>query len=361
MNDSSLDIKEVVKSTLDALSQADCKKIVSKLMTHNIVKKEPDLFQEYAVLKLDKSDYEVIHEALDSNFSSTLNIINQILIDKVFKYGSMFEINSEEVINKEYFLPLTLSETLNMNINLIEYEDLYLFVFYETLVGVKLNQVGESEKRYYRYPTIAMVHPIEKILDIKVPTIPRLFHNETRNFYQKRISEIRDFLNTEFDLKLSPLDLFSLTNIISEENDSDVKVSSQKMQLASGGNATLDSGVDSEEIILPILGELIKILDDNKALFNQNEESLKIKDLLEEFISETKETSELPWMSLRWPNQVKVKNMQVKFLFNYYDDAEFTMMQFYNNSRGMEGMRYVAKYLIKKYKSNSSGTSISEN
>ena len=181
--------------------------------------------------------------------------------------------------------------------------------------------------------------------------------NEERDFYHKKIAEVRTGIETQLGVNLEPVDLYTLTNFISEQKEDGVKVSSQKMELASGGNATLDSGVDSEEIILPILGELIKIIDDNANLFSDNDTSLKIKDLLEEFISETIETSELPWMSLRWPNQVKAKSIQVKFIFNHYSSYDYTMMQFYNNSRGMEGMGYVADYLIQQLKKLSSGSS----
>ena len=108
---------------------------------------------------------------------------------------------------------------------------------------------------------------------------------------------------------------------------------------------------------MPILGELDAIIKDNSYLFEANEECQQIKQLLEDFIKDTEETSELPWRSLRWPNEIKRRVIQVKFNFVNLlsgNSNDFTLMEYYTNGRGSEGMNYVTKYIIEKYRESGS-------
>lgn len=122
------------------------------------------------------------------------------------------------------------------------------------------------------------------------------------------------------------------------------------MFLSTGGNATLASGNYSDDVILPILGELKEIIKKNADIFDVDTTGRKIKELLNDYINDAENTADLPWVSLRWANEVKSKSIQVKFIASNSDIKDFSLMQFYNNSRGIEGMIYVAKYLIEKVK-----------
>ena len=348
-----------IKDSLEMYSQTELRRLVSDLTSIGLVAKTTNLFNSDAILVEDKTDKRIIFDTLDSNFTDTFKVIDSFEINKLYKYGTMFYVNSIDGISEDFFLPFKLEneEITTPNTTLHMVNGRFILKIIQILHGVKLGSNNEPIRYTNRYPMIAIFHPESKIVEIKVHTISSVLQNEERDFYHKKIAEVRTGIETQLGVNLEPVDLYTLTNFNKKKKEDGVKVSSQKMELASGGNATLDSGVDSEEIILPILGELIKIIDDNANLFSDNDTSLKIKDLLEEFISETIETSELPWMSLRWPNQVKAKSIQVKFIFNHYSSYDYTMMQFYNNSRGMEGMGYVADYLIQQLKKLSSGSS----
>jgi hypothetical protein len=203
---------------------------------------------------------------------------------------------------------------------------------------------------------LAVYYPHYNIVEIRVSTISRFLRNDENDFYNERISEVRRKFEAKFSVNLDALPLDRAVNYIAE-NDRNVKVSSQKMQLANGGDATLNSSQSSDEIVLPILGELNAIINDNKELFEANEECQIVRQLLEDFIKDTEETSELPWRSLRWPNEIKRRTIQVKFNFVNLlstNPNDFTLMEHYTNGRGMEGMNYVTRYIIEKYNESNS-------
>lgn len=114
------------------------------------------------------------------------------------------------------------------------------------------------------------------------------------------------------------------------------------MLLVSGSQATLDSA-DSETIILPILGELKQLIEDNDDLFSQSPD---IKLLLENFIVETEEEAHLPWITFTWNNRIKSKRIQIKFVLS---DQEYTLLNYYHHSRGRGGMYDATKCLLEKY------------
>ncbi|HEL0588220.1 TPA: hypothetical protein TUT23_001951, partial [Streptococcus equi subsp. zooepidemicus] len=217
--------------------------------------------------------------------------------------------------------------------------------------GAKL--IGDTATTYSaRYPMLAVYYPKYNIVEIRVHTISSFLRNNENDFYNERISEVRRDFESKFSVNLDAISLDKVVNYIAEK-DSAVKVSSQKMQLANGGDATLNSSQSSDETVLPILGELSAIINDNADLFGKNQECQQIRQLLEDFIKDTEETSELPWRSLRWPNEIKKRSIQVKFNFVNLlstNSNDFTLMEYYTNGRGMEGMNYVTTYIIEKYK-----------
>jgi hypothetical protein len=123
--------------------------------------------------------------------------------------------------------------------------------------------------------------------------------------------------------------------------DGEVKIAAQQMDLATGSKAVLDTGIN-DDFVLPLLGELKLLIDDNTVLFESNDKTKEIKKLIENFIYETEESASLPWISLTWTNEVKSKAVKVKFSFN----PEYTLLYYYGSNAEMERMNNVTKYLI---------------
>lgn len=358
------DLKHLEES-IKLYSDTDKKLLVNKLKQASIVTKRENLFN--SVEHSDKNNFELITESIKKHRDQTLKIIEKFEIDKVYKYGAMFyvDIDKENHTLNENFEKLKENSsffTTNSKPTLHILDDLYIIKFIDICKGSKyIEETQKLRTDITRYPMLAIFHSKDNVFEIKVPFISVILRNNEKEFYYNKIKKLKEYLESNFNVDLKAINMYNLVNNISNDKDNnDVKVSSQKMQLASGGEATLNSSNETNETILPILGELSRILSDNDILLSKNEDTIKIKELINDFIEDTNETSELPWVSLRWSHDIKAKRIQVKFLFDHHYNYEFTLMEFYSNPRRLEGMIYVANYLIKKYKKHSSGTSHSE-
>lgn len=355
-----------LEETIKLYSDTDKKLLVNKLKQASIITERENLFN--SVEHSNKNNFDLIKESILKHREETLKVIEEFEIDRVYKYGAMFyiDVDIENPVLNESFENLKENQSFfatESNPTVHTIDDLYIIKFIDICKGTKyIEETQELRTDTSRYPMLAIFHSNDNIFEIKVPFISVILRNSDKEFYYNKIKKLKEYLESYFNVDLKAINMYNLvSNISNDKNNNDVKVSSQKMQLASGGEATLNSSNESNETILPILGELSSILSNNDILFNKNEDTIKIKELINDFIDDTNVTSELPWVSLRWSHDIKTKRIQVKFLFDHYYNYEFTLMEFYNNSRRMEGMRYVADYLIKKYKEHNSGTSYQEN
>lgn len=347
------DERKNVLESLDLYSQGDLKRLVSELVSREVVSKGNDIFDH-------DNPIERIMTIFDQNTQEVKSVIEEVELDSIFKYGTLFKMTNEVEIAESFFAPVNknshdLSAPLKPTLH--EIDGVYILKFTKILEGASLDSEGDPIKSIARYPMIAMFYPKSNMVEIRVNATSSILQNRENNFYYNRINDIKTEVETQYGIELEPIDLYQLVEDIEREVGQDKgseelnspKVSSQKMHMSSGGQATLDSGYDTEDIILPILGELKNIITDNQDLFEESDTGTKIRELLNDFIKDTEETSDLPWRSLRWYNNVKAKTLQVKFLFDHDTNRDFTMMQLYYNSRKMEGMIYVSKYLINKF------------
>ena len=127
------------------------------------------------------------------------------------------------------------------------------------------------------------------------------------------------------------------------KRDENVKLIAQSMKLPNGGNAQLDVG-NNQEYILPFIGELRSLLNDNQA---ELEKVPDFREALEQFMFEMEEMSDYPWIELLWENEIKTRSIRVKFVFNYMNKSYCLIQYYYSNVLiGMERMNYVIEYIV---------------
>ena len=127
------------------------------------------------------------------------------------------------------------------------------------------------------------------------------------------------------------------------KRDENVKLIAQSMKLPNGGNAQLDVG-NNQEYILPFIGELRSLLNDNQA---ELEKVPDFREALEQFMFEMEEMSDYPWIELLWENEIKTRSNRVKFVFNYMNKSYCLIQYYYSNVLiGMERMNYVIEYIV---------------
>ena len=101
---------------------------------------------------------------------------------------------------------------------------------------------------------------------------------------------------------------------------------------------------NNQEYILPFIGELRSLLNDNQA---ELEKVPDFREALEQFMFEMEEMSDYPWIELLWENEIKTRSNRVKFVFNYMNKSYCLIQYYYSNVLiGMERMNYVIEYIV---------------
>lgn len=305
------------------------------------------------------AELKKINKTITENPQS-LKVIEDLEYGYSYKYATLLEINEyppdkiSELITKGHILDSSGENFSSDNCSTFAELDIIKPTYKEispNIVALKFNEivtgylpVSENNKRTIKYPILALFYKDLGVLEIRFDTIKSFLKNGDDFFYVKQVGTVIDWLGKFLSVELTPLNLSPIIDFISRKESEDVDVAAQAMNLRTGSKAILDTGVD-DMFVLPLLGELKKLINDNEELFKSNDKTLEIQEMLTNFIFETEETSDLPWISLRWRHQKKSRVIKVKFSFNYKGQP-YDLLQYYGNNAEMERMNYVTEYLI---------------
>ncbi|MDQ0186940.1 hypothetical protein ACFOST_17850 [Cytobacillus kochii] len=214
------------------------------------------------------------------------------------------------------------------------------FIFLKFSIKYHFNNFQNGHVTKLKYPILVVFFKELNIFEIRFDKIKNSYKDKD-TLYVDNISMVHGWLRSKLGLNIIIVNLEPRIESICRDANNDVVVHSQCMSLRTGGKATLEVGGNTDNL-LPILGELKELMNRNKILF---EESKEIKDLLEDFISDTEETADLPWIALRWTNQIKAKEIIVKFQHRYMG-TNYSLLQYFGSQTQVERMNYVTKYLI---------------
>lgn len=203
-------------------------------------------------------------------------------------------------------------------------------------------QQENDHKRTVKYNVLLVIYHDLNVLEIRFDTVKAFLNSEGDSFYLKQIEAVLDWFEDKFLGEAEALNLSPIIESIKKSGKSEVYVSGQAMNLRGQKRAVLETG-DNEEDVLPLLGELKELMKSNADLFSASPE---IKTLLGNFILETEETADLPWLSLTWKNESKLKATKVKFDFNYRRQ-EYSLLNYtWNEKMEVGRMNDVTRYLI---------------
>jgi hypothetical protein len=365
-----LELNEYKALLIDTISETYPKylreKVVKKLVANNIVSTSPDLLStaEVTLDGSDKNHFDQIVQSIEQN-QETIRHIEELEYDYSYKYAALFNHNSVDLDSTLADLLIaniinnTDSDTFSFDFCSAGTEtdriipsfkeindDIYCLKFCKKITGYL--PISGDNQRIVKYPIVVLLYKNEKVIEIRFDKIKGFLKNGDEFFYIKQIQWVSSWLGSKLGLELEAMNLSPIIEytIPKETNDesSEVVVTAQAMNLASGSKAILDTGVN-DQFVLPLLGELKNLIRDNEELFNSNKETKEIKSKLSTFILETEESSHLPWILLTWKNETKSKAVKVKFSFNYLGQ-EFSLLQYYGSNAEMERMNNVTKYLI---------------
>ncbi|MEN3822207.1 hypothetical protein V8V48_05380 [Staphylococcus xylosus] len=298
---------------------------------------------------------EIISDKIKKDPKNIKKAFIEVLFEQLYKYSAIFKINNSDY--EEYIEPLKNKNYDNENIEYVYNEDMQSILIMEEKMGHKL--VGDSltDVKRINASLITIINFENSVyLVISTESIPQYYRrNESTQYYLNKIDSIREFIENTLFLSLSAIDFnYTIEQIRKQDDENEMIVSAQSMNINSGAKATLDSS-SSKDIILPILGEIKNLLEENVELFQQCNEGY---DLLKNYVEELEQESDLPWVTLRFNNKI-----QVKFLFETATNKDYTLLNYYSDynssKKGREAMNDVTNKIISKY--NTFSSNFSEN
>lgn len=265
--------------------------------------------------------------------------------EKDYKYSTLFECSDMDRLYEKARLCDKRDEKLNEASRSSNGFDNPLcweidnYIFFKFSIYFSAVDPLNGQELLLKYPILIVVHREEEIIEFRFDTLRHLFLSERQiqTFYCDLVDRLLTFSKQYLEVDLTPLNVEFLHKI-----HPGATLMSKYMMLPSGGNAHLDVG-KNENYILPIIGELKEILDEHKIELDMQP---SLKEALDQFMYENDEMSECPWIEIMWENEIKVRSIKVKFVFNYKNHP-YCLLQHYFNSVlvGMERMNHVVRYI----------------
>ncbi len=190
-----------------------------------------------------------------------------------------------------------------------------------------------------KYPVLVILDKERKILEIRLDSVKFKYKNKEK-FYKETIDKIKAWIVSMLNINIETIDFQAISKYIKENKSNEVIITALKMK-RNGTMALLDSA-SNEFLTIPILGELKELLKENNEMFFKSEDTENIKNILDKFIKNIEETSELPSVKILWyERKIKIVVLEA------YKDSDYSLLKFLDELKDGECMNYVTEYLIK--------------
>lgn len=194
----------------------------------------------------------------------------------------------------------------------------------------------------YRFPVLVYIDSKNKLLEIRYDSTKynSQFDNEA---YEKLVTDCINWLIQELDIDIYLCRHADTISIINDKQDDTVKMYKQMMEMSSGGSAELTAS-ESADYVLPFIGEIRSLIEENEELFNQAEE---VKQLLLQYLVDKEATASYPYIYIKWVKPVESQSYIVRVTFDYLNHR-YTLLQHITGGckdLGMERMNDAIKYL----------------
>lgn len=357
--------KEYLFRTLKELYPVYLKKKILKKMSEDgiiINDKRKTLNGQLNMMMINVSDIEGIEEKLKyilqcdkENIDKTIHkYIEEFEYEKEYRHACFFEI---EEYNED-LLPNIINEgKVNIFIKTYEAYDCINDQFLTPTIKdtqdalyIKFNHKLTNRQGYeIKYVIMAIIHKKDKLLEIRFDRVGGEYKEPSNDFYafiiNKTVDAVRELLNIE----INNIDFKAIIDYMKDEKD-DVCIYAQKMT-RNGSVAYLEAlnnkdTIETEELVIPILGEFKVFMSNNENLFNKSKDTIEIKNKLEFLINEIEVTSDLPKVKINWIKEgIKVG------IDHEYKGNEYSFFMYYDElNEGKERMDHVREYLITCYR-----------
>lgn len=278
----------------------------------------------------------------------SLNLKNYISIQFLFFYKEKDEKNIQTILeekevtffNTDYKSDYVIDRSLKEAKPIVYVEDNRIFIKF-TLQKVYL-EAETYEQVDYRYPIIIYIDTTLKILDVRYDAI-RFSERFDSEVYGKIVKECVSWIQDNLSMDLFVCEHADAIKVINDKENAEVKMYKQMMELSTGGSAELTAS-ESADYVLPFIGEIRELIDENEDLFNEADE---IKQILLQYLIDKEATASYPYIYVKWVKPVESQSYTVKITFDYFN-GKYTLLQHITGNckdLGMERMNDAIEYL----------------
>ncbi|WP_026522822.1 hypothetical protein [Butyrivibrio sp. VCB2001] len=195
----------------------------------------------------------------------------------------------------------------------------------------------------YRYPVLLYFDEALKVIEIRYDALKYTNQQADSDVYPNFVNYCLHWLRDSLKLDIFLCEHENAIDVVNDKSDSSVRMYKQMMDLKSGGAAELKAA-KGRDAVLPFVGELRELIDENEELFDKSNE---IKELLLKYLNDIEATASYPYIYIKWENAVESQSYIVKITFDYLSQ-KYTLLQHMTgtcNDLGMERMNNAIKYL----------------
>ena len=196
----------------------------------------------------------------------------------------------------------------------------------------------------YRYPVVLFFNPECSVVEIRYDSV-RYSRDEMSSdmSYEALVKDCIDWMKRELGLKLFRCEHNNFIQTINDPSNADVRIYRQMMQLSSGGSADLTAS-EGADYMLPFIGEIRELMEENDALFREAED---IRKLLNKYLNDKVDTASYSYVYVKWVKPVESQSYMVRVTFDYLN-RKYTLLQHITGickDLGMRQMNDAIQYL----------------
>lgn len=348
--------KEIFKNTILDIYQSYTKKIILRqavnegLVINN--KKHDDQMTLNFTDSIDVTDDETIDDKFRHMLESEniLAMIEEYEYKKPYRHFCYFEYTLLNILKIEQLVKDSKVNVFDKKekkpIDTLEKPTIYLLgdLIYLKFSYILHNDTGNTIK----YVMLAIIDKEKSLLEIRFDRVGIAYKN-SHNYYKNQIESILKYLKENISLEVTNIDFKAVVDYMKSEKD-DITIVAQRMT-RNGTTAYLEAYED-ETSIIPILGELDSFIEEQKELFEKDDNTKKIRSKLQNFLKEIEVKSDMPLVKIR------MDESGIKFgITHNYKDTEYSLFMLYGELIGEEMMGNVKKYIMQCYKELTNATS----
>lgn len=194
----------------------------------------------------------------------------------------------------------------------------------------------------YRFPIVVYINTACSVLDIRFDSV-RYDEQFEKDAYEKLLNECIQWLKDKLSINLFLCDHRNAISVFNDKTDERVKICKQLMEMSSGGSAELTA---SEEMnyVLPFIGELRELIDNNKELFDASPRAME---LVLGYLADKEATANYPYVHIKCVKPIVADSYIVKITFDFYCGKYTGLQHITGKCRdlGMERMNDAIEYL----------------